>query len=87
MKISDVLWEAACNYSNEPIVGTCSEIRYVTASESSTVRAKEYYGKLMSPKNKGSGYYWFGSTYESKNEPIRFFHLLMAYEMAKSDGL
>lgn len=88
MKISDVLWEAACNFSERcDTEFTCcviskSEPRGMYNSRS---KARLFYEKYFSPtEDCGFGSLWF-LTWTPKK--IRFFHLLSAYEMAKSEGL
>lgn len=86
MKISDVLWNAACGFSEDDSSDwTCCQIsqsepgRYDTKSE-----ARIFYEKFFSPDIIPPGCIWFDRCGQKR---MRFFHLLMAYEMAKSEGL
>ena len=89
MKISDVLWEAACNYSDGMKIKngwgySCNAIEWAV---NDYAKARSFYKKRMSPRPKNCDIVWFGSHNNRPARKQRFFHLLMAYEMAKSEGL
>ena len=87
MKISDVLWEAACNISDRvhETKWSCDAIWYAERLKNTGFPALKFYKKYFSPK--GDIYIWFEKlvTEDSQNE--RFFHLLSAYHMTKGMGL
>lgn len=98
MKISDVLWEAACKTANNVIEhNTNGNFSCITINQidggSINSNARKFYEENFGPTNRPDGYtgggWWLLDT-EKQHEDAgqeRFFHLLMAYEMAKSEGL
>jgi len=87
MKISDVLWEAACLISDKEIEHSCLAIHSHIYQNSDQKRrpAKRFYEDYFSPKSYRE--YWWSTFPNTDSQNQRFFHLLMAYEMAKGEGL
>lgn len=84
MKISDVLWEAACRISNDQEGYTCPAVCKVWIKRGVKFEARKFYKKYFSPSD--GRVFWFRQRENERSQNERFFHLLMAYEMAKSEG-
>lgn len=87
MKISDVLWEAACDISDGEAYHTCLAIYSIHRRKMGPARSKarKFYCEYF--RRNGSWIFWWREVGTTRSQNERFFHLLMAYEMAKSEGL
>lgn len=85
MKISDALWRAACRISDKENYRdlSCQAIHHYSwdTNGADSEKARSFYQEIFSPKPYQE--IWFGREIKEKEQLERFFHLLMAYEMAK----
>ncbi len=89
MKISDVLWQAACRISDGGKY-CCDAIRFTRdglwLKGSVRADARAFFIGNFGPNDWNEGI-WFGVLSDEQSQNQRFFHLLSAYEMAKGMGL